>query len=33
MDYSKMIEQHKKSGADCTIAVLEVPKNEASRLE
>ena len=25
MDYSVMLEQHKKNGADCTIAVLEVP--------
>jgi len=31
MDYSLMIEQHKKTGADCTIAVLEVPWEEASR--
>ena len=31
MDYSKMIEQHKDTGADCTIAVLEVPEIEASR--
>ena len=26
-----MIEQHKDSGADCTIAVIEVPMEEASR--
>ena len=31
MDYSKMIEHHRKSKADCTIAVLEVPYDEASR--
>lgn len=31
MDYSKMLAQHKEKGADCTIAVLDVPKNEASR--
>ena len=31
MDYSDMIEQHKTSGADCTIAVIEVPLEEASR--
>ena len=31
MDYSKMIEFHKKNDADCTIAVLEVPWEEASR--
>jgi glucose-1-phosphate adenylyltransferase len=31
MDYSKMLEEHKKNGADCTIAVLEVPMEEASR--
>ncbi len=31
MDYSKMIKEHRKSGADCTIAVLEVPMEEASR--
>ncbi len=31
MDYSKMINQHKKTGAACTIAVLEVPTEEASR--
>ncbi len=31
MDYSKMLEAHKKNGADCTIAVLEVPMEEASR--
>lgn len=31
MDYSSMIEQHKESGADCTIAVIEVPMEEASR--
>lgn len=31
MDYSKMLERHKKTGAACTIAVLEVSMEEASR--
>jgi len=31
MDYSKMLKEHRKSGAACTIAVLEVPDDEASR--
>lgn len=31
MDYAKMLEYHKKRGADCTIAVLRVPMEEASR--
>ena len=31
MDYSKMIEQHKKTGADLTIACKIVPMEEASR--
>ena len=31
MDYSKMINQHEKDGADCTIAVLEVSMEEATR--
>ena len=31
MDYNQMLKAHKKSGADCTIAVMEVPKEEASR--
>lgn len=31
MDYSKMISYHKEKGADCTIAVYEVPMAEASR--
>ena len=31
MDYSKMLAYHKEQGADCTIAVLEVPWAEASR--
>lgn len=31
MDYSKMIEQHEETGAACTIAVLEVSLEEASR--
>ena len=31
MDYSKMLDYHKEKGADCTIAVMEVPWEEASR--
>ncbi|MEE1186539.1 MAG: glucose-1-phosphate adenylyltransferase [Acutalibacteraceae bacterium] len=31
MDYSVLLEHHKKQNADCTIAVLEVPMEEASR--
>ena len=31
MDYSKMIKQHQQTQAACTIAVLEVPMDEASR--
>ncbi len=31
MDYAKMLAYHKKKGADCTIAVFEVPLEEASR--
>ncbi len=31
MDYSEMINQHEKDGADCTIAVLEVSMEEATR--
>ncbi len=31
MDYSKMLRVHKEKGADCTIAVLNVPLEEASR--
>ncbi len=31
MDYNAMLQAHKNSGADCTIAVLEVPLSEASR--
>ncbi len=31
MDYSKMIDFHKEKNADCTIAMLEVPWDEASR--
>ena len=31
MDYAKMLAEHKKSGAACTIAVLDVPIEEASR--
>ena len=31
MDYSRMLAEHKKNEADCTIAVLEVPMSQASR--
>lgn len=31
MDYNAMLEAHKSTDADCTIAVLEVPLSEASR--
>ncbi len=31
MDYDKMLDYHKKTGADCTIAVIDVPIEEASR--
>ncbi len=31
MDYSDMLSHHKQTGADCTIAVLDVPIAEASR--
>ena len=31
MDYSKMLDFHKEKGADCTIAVIDVPLEEASR--
>ena len=31
MDYAKMLEHHKKMGADCTIAVIDVTLEEASR--
>ena len=31
MDYAKMLAQHKATGADCTIAVIDVPIEEASR--
>ncbi len=31
MDYSKMLEYHKETGADCTIAVRDVPIEEAPR--
>lgn len=31
MDYGKMIHLHKNNGADATIAVIEVPQEEASR--
>lgn len=31
MDYNKMLNVHKKKNADCTIAVIDVPLEEASR--
>ena len=31
MDYSIMLEEHIENGADCTIAVIDVPLEEASR--
>lgn len=31
MDYSKMVDYHIENNADCTIAVIDVPKEEASR--
>ena len=31
MDYYRMLEYHKKVGAECTIAVIDVPIEEASR--
>ncbi|MEG1519671.1 MAG: glucose-1-phosphate adenylyltransferase [Clostridia bacterium] len=31
MEYDKMVKEHKKTGADCTIAVIPVPIEEASR--
>jgi glucose-1-phosphate adenylyltransferase len=31
MDYARMLKAHKDSGADCTIAVIDVPLEEASR--
>ncbi|MBO7245204.1 MAG: glucose-1-phosphate adenylyltransferase [Clostridia bacterium] len=31
MDYAKMIKEHKRNKADCTIAVIDVPLAEASR--
>lgn len=31
MNYQKMLEQHKRTGADATISVIEVPWEEASR--
>ncbi|MBR0311594.1 MAG: glucose-1-phosphate adenylyltransferase [Oscillospiraceae bacterium] len=31
MDYAEMLQAHKKAGAACTIAVMEVPWSEASR--
>ena len=32
MDYSEMVAYHKAKEADCTIAVIDVPLSEASRL-
>ena len=31
MNYAKMLEEHKKTGSACTIAVMDVPLEEASR--
>ena len=31
MDYYEMLKHHKENGADCTIAVIDVPLSEASR--
>ena len=31
MEYDKMLKEHKRTGADCTVAVLPVPMEEASR--
>ncbi len=31
MDYTKMLEQHKETGAACTVATITVPMEEASR--
>ncbi len=31
MDYAAMLEAHKSTGADCTIAAIDVPLSEASR--
>ncbi len=31
MDYAKMVDAHKKAGAACTISVMEVPWEDASR--
>lgn len=31
MDYSEMLKEHKKNGADCTIAAFDVPIDEAHR--
>ena len=31
MDYNKMLEQHKATGAACTVATITVPMDEASR--
>ena len=32
MDYSKMVDYHKQQNADLTIAVLDVPRSEATRM-
>lgn len=32
MDYSKMVDYHKEQNADLTIAVLDVPRSEATRM-
>ncbi len=31
MDYEKMLQHHRDTGADCTISVMEVPMDEANR--
>ena len=31
MDYSQMLRRHRETGAACTISVMEVPWEEASR--
>lgn len=31
MDYSRMLDEHIKNGADCTIGVIQVPMEDASR--
>lgn len=32
MDYSKMLDQHKRTEADCTLAVIDVSMDEATRM-